>query len=56
VARRAEDHGSVVVFIDEREPTMSFEEWLALLDTRESVDLGVSAAELIAEARGAGEV
>ena len=35
---------------------MTFEEWLALLGERERVDLGISAAELLAEAREAGEV
>lgn len=35
---------------------MTFEEWLARLAEREPVNLGVTAAELVAEAREAGEV
>ena len=35
---------------------MTLEEWHALLATREPVDLGMSAAILLAEAREAGEV
>lgn len=45
---------SVVVPIGE-EPTMTLDEWLALVDLGEPVDLGVSAADLLAEAREAGE-
>ena len=35
---------------------MTFEEWLELVATDEPVDLGTSAAELLAEARQSGEV
>lgn len=55
MAKRAEDHGPVIVPIDDEEPKMTFEEWLALIENDEPVDLGISAAELLAEAREAGE-
>lgn len=45
----------VVVLIDDAEPTMTLEEWFALLDLDEPVELSVSAAQLLAEAREAGE-
>ncbi len=56
MAKRAEDYDPVVVLIDDDEPKMTIAEWLALIDSREPVDLGISAAELLAEAREAGEV
>lgn len=46
---------SVVVPIED-EPTVTLEEWFALVDLDEPVELGVSAAQLLAEAREAGEV
>lgn len=46
----------VIVLIEDEEPTMTFEEWLDLVATDEPVDLGTSAAELLHEARQAGEV
>jgi len=46
----------VIVPIDDGEPEMTFEEWLALIDKHEPVDLGISAAELLTEAREAGEI
>ncbi len=56
MAKRAEDQDPVIVPTNDEEPTMTFEEWLALIDKDEPVDLGISAAELLAEAREAGEV
>jgi hypothetical protein len=58
MAREAEEFAAdpVVVLIEEEAPTMTFEEWLDLVGQDEPVDLGVSAAELLAEARRAGEV
>ncbi len=46
----------MIVLIEDIEPTMTFDEWRALLRTREPVVLGISAAELLEEAREAGEV
>jgi hypothetical protein len=46
---------SVVVPIHD-EPTVTLEEWFALVDLDEPVELGVSAAQLLTEAREAGEV
>lgn len=58
MARPAEHFESdpVIVLIEDGEPTMTFEEWLDLIATDEPVDLGTSAAELLREAREAGEV
>lgn len=59
MARPAEDFeiDPVIVPIEDEEPsTMTFEEWLDLVATDEPVDLGTSAAELLAEARQSGEV
>lgn len=56
MVRRAEEHDPAVVLINDEEPSMTFEEWLALIADDEPVDLGISAAELLAEARAAGEV
>lgn len=56
MAKRAENLDPIVVEIEDDEPTMTFEGWLARLAEREPVDLGVNAAELLAEARAAGEV
>lgn len=53
---RSFESDTVVVPIDDAEPTMTLEEWFALVDLDEPVELGVSAAELLAEAREAGEV
>ena len=46
----------MVVLIEDEEPSMTFEEWLELIAADDPVDLGTSAAELLREARGAGEV
>ncbi|HVF76629.1 MAG TPA: hypothetical protein VM938_16450 [Acidimicrobiales bacterium] len=58
MARPAErfDNDPVVVLIEDEEPTMTFDEWLDVIATDEPVDLGTSAAELLREAREAGEV
>ncbi|MGQ0431874.1 MAG: hypothetical protein ACT452_05640 [Microthrixaceae bacterium] len=56
MASRAENFDPVIVLIEDDEPTMTFDEWLARLAEREPVDLGTTAAELLAEARAAGEV
>ncbi len=56
MASRAESFDPVVVLIEDEEPTMTFDGWLARLAEREPVDLSTSAAELLAEARAAGEV
>ena len=57
MARPAETFGSdpVIVLIEDEDPTMTVDEWLALVSTDEPVDLGSSAAELLREAREAGE-
>lgn len=41
--------------IDEAEPAMSFDEWLPLVANDEPVGLGITVAELLGEAREAGE-
>ena len=56
MARNAEHFDPVVVLIEDDAPTITFEDWLASLGERERVDLGISAAELLAEARQAGEI
>lgn len=56
MARRAEGSDPVVVPIEDGPTTMSFDEWLALVAADEPVELGITAAELLAEAREAGEV
>ncbi len=56
VAKRAEHLDPVVVQIDDEGPTMSFDEWLAVVADDAPVELGITAAELLAEAREAGEI
>lgn len=59
MARRAEKFEIdplIVPIDDEHPPTMTLEEWLDVLAGDEAVDLGTSAAELLAEARLTGEV
>lgn len=46
---------SVVVLIEDDEPSMTFEEWLALVDEDEPTDVDVGAAEIIREFREHGE-
>lgn len=45
-----------VVLIDDAPPGLTFEAWLELVGEDEEVDLGVSAADLLAEARERGDV
>lgn len=45
----------VIALIEDEEPTMSFEEWLALLDGDEPTDVDVGAAEILREFREHGE-
>jgi hypothetical protein len=56
MASKAEDLDPVVVRIEGDEPTMTLHEWFELARADGPVDLGVSAAELLSEARAAGEV
>ena len=53
VATRANDPAldPIVQLIEDDRPRLSMKEWLALIDEHEPVDLGTSAAELVAEAR-----
>ena len=58
MARGADDFelDPAVVLIDNGAPSLTFEEWLALVGGDEEVDLGIPAADLLAEARERGEV
>ncbi|MGH2961118.1 MAG: hypothetical protein ACRDL3_02840 [Solirubrobacterales bacterium] len=56
MASRAEDVNRVVVPIDGEEPTITLHEWFELARSDGRVDLGVRAAQLLAEARAEGEV
>ena len=56
MARKVEDLDPVVVRIEGDEPTMTLHEWFELARADGPVVLGVSAAELLCEARAAGEV
>lgn len=58
MVRGAEDFelDPAVVLIDDVAPSLTFEEWLGIVGNDEPVDLGMSAAELLAEAREHGEV
>jgi len=56
MASQAENLDPVVVPIDDGEPpTMTLHEWYERVRSHGSVNLGVSAATLLAEARAAGE-
>lgn len=57
MARRAEDlpNDPVLVIIDEEEPMMTTEEWLALLATDEPTDVDADAAEVLRDIREHGE-
>ena len=48
-------HDPVIVVIDGEEPTMSFDEWLALLDADEATDVDANAVKLLEEFREHGE-
>ncbi len=57
VASPGDDLDPVVVLIGDREPTPgTFNEWLSVVAQIEPLDIGISAVELIAEARAHGEV
>jgi hypothetical protein len=45
----------VIVLIEDEEPTMTFEEWLTLLEGDPPTDVDVGAAEIIQEFREHGE-
>lgn len=53
MARRADDlpNDPVLVLIDEDEPAMSFDDWLASLTLGEATDVNVGAAEILREIR-----
>ncbi|HUR24371.1 MAG TPA: hypothetical protein VMZ73_10920 [Acidimicrobiales bacterium] len=57
MARRAEDlpEDPVLVLIEDDEPTMTFDEWLALLASDEPTDVDAGAAEILREIREHGE-
>lgn len=57
MARRADElpDDPVLVLIDEDEPTMSFDDWLASLTLGEATDVNVGAAEILREIREHGE-
>lgn len=57
MARRAEDlpDDPVLVLVDDGEPAMSFEEWLALVDGDEPSDIDADAAEILRDIREHGE-
>jgi hypothetical protein len=56
VASRAEDLDPVIIPIDAVDPTITLHEWFEFARADGRVDLGVSASELLAEARADGEV
>jgi hypothetical protein len=56
VAQHSEHVDPFIALIEDEKQSMTFDEWRALLRTREPVVLGISAAELLEEAREAGEV
>jgi hypothetical protein len=57
MARRVEDlpNDPVLVPIEDEEPTLSFDEWLALLATDEPTEVDAQAAEILREIRDHGE-
>jgi len=57
MARRADDipNDPVLVVIDDEEPTLTFDDWLALLATDEPTDVDAEAADIIREIREHGE-
>jgi hypothetical protein len=57
VSSPADDVDPTVVLIDDPEiHPLTFNEWLSLVGDNESVDIGISAVELLAEARDHGEL
>lgn len=57
MARRAEDFSNdpALVLIKDDEPSMTVDEWLAMLDEDEPTDVDVSAAEILRDIREHGE-
>lgn len=57
MARRADDISSdpIIVVIDEEEPVLTFDDWLALLATDDPTGVDAEAAEIIREIREHGE-
>ena len=58
VARRTEDIANdpaIVVIDDGNEPTMTFDEWLALIDDDEPTEIDLNAADILREFREYGE-
>jgi len=53
MVRRADDLPERPVFdvVDDDEPTMTFDEWLALLATDEPTEVDANAAEMVREIR-----
>jgi len=57
MTRRADDlpNDPVLVVVDDEEPTMTFDDWLALLATDEPTEVDADAAEMLREIREHGE-
>lgn len=57
MARRADElpEDPVVVVIEDEEPTMTFDEWLAIVALDEPTDVDVGAAGILREIREHGE-
>lgn len=57
MARRVEDlpNDPVLVPIEDEEPMLSFDEWLALLATDEPTEVDAQAAKILREIRDHGE-
>lgn len=57
MARRVEDlpNDPVLVLIEDEEPMLSFDEWLALLATDEPTEVDAQAAKILREIRDHGE-
>ena len=57
MARRADDipNDPVLVVIDDEEPTLTFDNWLALLAGDEPTEVDAEAAEIVREIREHGE-
>jgi hypothetical protein len=57
MARRLEDlpDDPVLALIDDEDPSLSFDEWLALLGTDEPTEVDANAAAIVREIREHGE-